>query len=201
MPKPYPLECIECKKKYLKPQGFCQCGASQSIKPINNETLENRRVRRRWKNSEREIARKMLAVDGPDPMFKNITSSTSRTGHISSMRVDAVTKNFVIENKNKALPKWVIDAWILIQQRARDFNKHALLHMDPPNLPKDCVLNGVKYKLETMAIITEPRHEDLIVAESTLYKLLQDLDTVPEARVAVDEAFASLSKIKNKAKD
>lgn len=190
--KPYPLECTNCKKKYLKPQGFCSCG-SANIEPINKDTLEDRRIRRRWKGSERGIAKGMLAADGPDPVFKNIASSTSRTGHISGMRVDAVTRTYAIENKNKALPKWIIDAWVLIQQRAHDFDKHALLHLDPPNLSKDYPINGTRVKLDTMAVITQPRHEELIRTERAFNELVKDIEGGLDVLVAVGNAFAILN--------
>jgi len=142
-------------------------------------TNEARRLRRRAKDSERGIARRMLNVDGPDPAFKNIASSTGRIGHISGIRVDAVSKSYVTENKNRKVPTWMVDAWLLINQRAHDFNKNALLHVEPPNAPRDFLLNGQTIKLDTMAIITQTRHEELIRNEKALQKAIEILDDFP----------------------
>ena len=176
MPKPYPLKCGNCGKLYLRWQGFCQCGATDSILSITKETIESKRIRSRAKRSEQKIARRMQTVDGVDPAFTNVTSSISRVGHITGMRIDALTASYVIENKNRVLPKWVIQAWILINQRAVDFNKRALLHIEPANMPRDYTVNAVKYKLDTMALITQTHHESLITSEQQLAKVKQIIE-------------------------
>jgi len=174
--------CKKCGATYSKWQGVCRCGAGGTIEetsaPIIGKpraTPEQRRLMRRSKDSERNIARRMLDADGPDPMFKNIASSTGRIGFITGMQIDAVSKSYVTENKNRKLPLWMIIAWVQINQKAIDFNKNALLHIEPPNMPKDIPINGVKSKLDTMAIITQGRHENLIRAERALNLLLQEL--------------------------
>jgi len=176
--------CKKCGATYSKWQGVCRCGAGGTIEETSaaiiskpRATLEQRRLMRRSKDSERNIARRMLEADGPDPMFKNIASSTGRIGFITGMQIDAVSKSYVTENKNRKLPLWLIIAWVQINQKAIDFNKNALLHIEPPNMPKDIPINGVKSKLDTMAIITQGRHENLIRAERALNLLLQDLAT------------------------
>jgi len=126
---------------------------------------------RRSKNSERNIAKKMVAVDGPDPQYAKIASSTGRIGHITNIRADAISRTYLTENKNRALPSWLVNAWLLINQRAEDFGKNALLHLDPPNMPKEFPLNGVIRKLDTMAVITQARHEELIIKEKRLEEL------------------------------
>lgn len=176
--------CNNCGAKQIVWEGSCRnCGqidtlqevALAPVKERSRETDAARKLRRRAKDSERGIAKRMSAVDGPDPAFAKIASSTGRIGHISGIRVDAVSKNYVTENKNRKMPTWCIDAWVLINQRARDFDKNALLHVDPPNMPRDYQINGLKVKLDTMAIITQTRHEDLIRSEKALAYLLERL--------------------------
>lgn len=166
--------CTSCQASQIKWEGTCRaCKSTNTLQevillPTNEKprgTNEARRLRRRAKDSERGIAKRMLAADGPDPAFKNIASSTGRIGHISGIRVDAVSAHYVTENKNRKMPTWAIDAWVLINQRAIDFNKNALLHVEPPNMPRDIVVNGRTIKLDTMAIISQTRHEELIRTE------------------------------------
>lgn len=174
--------CKKCGATYSKWQGVCKCGAGGTIQetsaPIIGKpraTPEQRSLIRRSRGSERNIARRMVAADGPDPAFKNITSSTGRVGFITGMQIDAISRSYVIENKNRKLPTWLITAWLQINQRAVDFGKNALLHIEPPNMPRDIPINGVKSKLDTMAIITQTRHEEMIKAERALNYLLQEL--------------------------
>ena len=182
--------CSTCNTNYPKWEGICRnCGAINSLQEIilsptkekPRGTNEARRLRRRAKDSERGIAKRMVAVDGPDPAFRNIATSTGRIGHISGIRVDAVSQNYVTENKNRKVPTWMIDAWVLINQRAEDFGKNALLHVEPPNMPRDIVINGRTIKLDTMAILSQTRHEDLIrtekafkIAEIILYGMMKN---------------------------
>ena len=135
-------------------------------------TAEAKRLRRRAKESERDIAKRMVSADGADPAYRNIASSTGRIGFITGMRVDAISRSYVTENKNRKMPTWLIQAWVLINQRAVDFNKNALLHVDPPNMPRDFVIHGGKQKLDTMAILTQTRHEELINHERILEALI-----------------------------
>jgi len=166
--------CSKCRAKFAKFSGFCpSCKsagtlAETTLVTASRETPERKAIRRRWKTRERDKARRMTTVDGHDPAFKHIASSTGKIGMITNIRVDAVSMTYVTEVKNRDLPKWINDAWLLINQRAIDFGKNALLHMDPPNRVKDFPLNGTKYKLGAMDIITETRHEDLIIKEQKL---------------------------------
>lgn len=184
--------CQQCKADHLRWQGKCKaCGAAASLMevqilpvkvrakptPLQRQRAPvdpNRRLRRRAKDSERGIARRMLEADGVDPAFAKITSSTGRVGHITGMRIDAISRTYVTENKNRKMPTWLITAWVLINQRAKDYGKNALLHVDPPNMPKDMPINGVKERLDTMSIITQSRHEELIQNERILADLLAE---------------------------
>lgn len=192
-------KCSTCDSLHIKWQGICNnCGDGGTLieeilvaATVKRETDAARKIRRRAKDSERNVARRMLEADGPDPNFAKIASSTGRIGHITGIRVDAVSKNYFTENKNRKVPSWMTAAWLLINQRARDFDKHALLHVEPPNMVKDYLLNGVKYKLDTMAIVTQPRHEELIRTERAFDELVTDLQDGLDISVAIQDAFAT----------
>lgn len=195
--------CSVCDNTFMVWEGVCRsCGNAGTIaevipdgRVVKRETESARKIRRRAKDSERGIARRMIDADGEDPAWKSIASSTGRIGHVTGIRVDAVSKNYFTENKNRKLPTWLVAAWLLINQRARDFDKHALLHIEPPNMARDYVLNTVKYKLDNMAIITQPRHEELILAERALYELMVQLENVQEwnVEIALKDAHATLN--------
>lgn len=175
--------CTNCQGKQGVWEGKCRsCQEIGTLEEVNltnvrpsDSTTEQRRLRRRAKDSERGIAKRMVAADGADPAFKSIASSTGRIGHITSLRIDAISRTYVTENKNRKMPTWLIDAWLLINQRGEDFNKNVLLHIDPPNMPRDYPTQGTKKKLDTLAIITQTRHENLILKERALNELEQIL--------------------------
>lgn len=183
--------CSNCAREYIKWEGACYrgcqfAGTLQEVslnggKIVKSEgTAAAKRLRRRAKDSERDIAKRMLASDGPDPAFRNIASNTGRVGFITGMQIDAVSRNYVTENKNRKMPSWLITAWVLINQRAYDFNKNALLHVDPPNMPRDYPIQGTVQKLDTMAIITQTRHEELIEAEKIRDALIREIESKRE---------------------
>lgn len=177
--------CNNCGVKYIKWDGKCfrGCGFSGTLEEVilkagttkYSGTTEAKRLRRRAKDSERDIAKRMLSADGADPNFRNIASSTGRIGHITGMRVDAVSLSYVTENKNRKIPTWMVQAWLLINQKSFDFNKHALLHIDPPNAPKTYPSQGGTRKLDTMAVITQTRHEELIQSEKILAEIMKEV--------------------------
>lgn len=182
--------CSNCAAKYIKWNGVCYRGCKFSGtlqenvliagKPKRVATGTTKQLIRRAKESERDIAKRMVAADGPDPAFRNIASSTGRIGFITGMMIDAVSRTYVTENKNRKMPTWLIDAWVKINQRAYDFNKNALLHIEPPNMPREYLIQGSKQKLDTMAIITQTRHEDLIKCERNLSELLLLIENDPK---------------------
>jgi hypothetical protein len=185
-------KCSKCGQEYLKWSGICYRGCqfagtveetasgSASNGKKSSGTAEAKKLRRRAKDSERDIAKRMLTVDGPDPAFRNIASNTGRVGFITGMRIDAVSRSYVTENKNRKMPTWLIEAWVLINQRSVDFGKNALLHVDPPNMPKDFLVQGNTRKLDTLAIITQSRHEELIAHEKMLDSLIHEIQTKKE---------------------
>jgi hypothetical protein len=178
-------KCSKCGKVYLRWQGICSgCGSGGTLQEVTlvapkpRATPSQRSLGERSKRSERAIARRMQDVDGRDPEFSRIASSTGRVGHITNLRFDAVSKTYATENKNRILPGWLVKAWILVNQRAVDFHKNALLHIDPPNMPKTVPLNGEMMKLDTMAIIGQTRHEYLIVRSKKL-EMIENLVMAP----------------------
>ena len=201
------FRCDKCSEVHIKWEGICRkCGAAGTLQEVilmpttakPTGTNDAKRLRRRAKDSERGIAKRMLAVDGPDPAFSKIASSTGRIGHITGIRVDAVSQNYVTENKNRKVPSWMIDAWVLINQRAIDFGKQALLHVEPPNMPKDMRINGTVQKLDTMAIITQKRHEELISAEKALAYLMEFVSNTDGMYDIEEEALKILRGNSNK---
>ncbi len=180
------FRCTNCDARALKFSGYCpackKAGTMREhllipVKAKPKATLSQKGLIRRAKNSEREISRRMQQVDGPDPIYKNVASSTGRVGHITGMQIDSISKNYVIENKNRSLPIWINKAWIQILQRAQDFNKEALLHIEPSNIAKEFPVNGMKFKTPNMAIISQERHEDLILAEKDLNSISYIIDS------------------------
>lgn len=189
--------CTNCAAIQIKWSGFCskckKSGTMQEIvlvpaKPTANATQKS--LGRRSKNSERNIAKRMVAVDGADPNYAKIATSTGRIGHITNIRADAISLTYLTENKNRKLPAWLTAAWLLINQRAEDFGKNALLHLDPPNMPRDYPLNGEIKKLDTMAVITQSRHESLIRKE----KLLGEIEAIIGSN---DSTPAKLQKLRD----
>lgn len=171
--RPKKFVCSECGDAQLVWEGFCRaCGKVGTYKETGSVTSQ-KTVRRRWKRNERETARSMLIADGPDPLFNHIASSTGKVGHITGLRFDAVSRTYTTEDKNRDLPIWIINAWILIQQRATDLKKNALIHITPPNMPKTFKLNGETFKTGSMAVITQDHHLDLVRQARILYELEQ----------------------------
>lgn len=174
------FRCGICEAKFVKWFGMCpSCGKGGTVqefvlvpvKKTNGATPSQKSLIRRSKNSERAIGRRMLNIDGADPNYAKIATSTGRLGHITNIRVDAISLSYVTENKNRTLPSWLNNAWLLINQRAEDFGKNALLHLDPPNMPKEFPINGTMKPLDTMAVITQTRHESLITTEKDLAQI------------------------------
>lgn len=172
--------CVKCATTHLRWVGFCKnCKAQGTLEekvllPTKPKaTLSQRSLGERAKRSERSVAKEMQEADGPaeDAVFRGIKSSTGRIGHITSLQIDAVSRSYVTENKNRVMPSWLIKAWIIINQRAIEFNKEAFLHIEPPNMPKTILINGKNVPLSTMAIITQARHKTLARRDRALSEI------------------------------
>lgn len=179
-------KCASCERTYVAYESPCRdCKGIDTIKEIAGSTTSQKRVRGRWKRSERTLAKDMSAADGPDPFFKNIASSTGKVGHLTGLRFDTVSRTYTNEDKNRPLPKWLISAWILILQRSIDLKKNALLHVRPPNLPRTFKVNGETFNAGTMAIITQEHHLELVKQA----RILSDLEFIIES----DEKYLPLA--------
>lgn len=168
--------CKACSTDHMKWFGICrQCGGINTLEEVilipqkKKASLSQRSILNRSKRAERNIAKRMLEVDGPDPNFRGIASSTGRVGMITNMQFDAISKSYTTEVKNRKLPLWLNKAWIQIQQRAIDFNRNAMLYIEPSNMAKTFPLNGQNHKTSNLVIITQERHEELIRAEKELH--------------------------------
>lgn len=168
--------CSECGDAQLVWEGFCRaCRAVGTYKETGSVTSQST-VRRRWKRRERQTASEMQKADGPDPAFRNIASSTGKVGHLTGLRFDAVSRTYATEDKNRPLPAWIINAWVLILQKSTELKKNALLHITPPNLPKTFKVNGEVFKSGTMAVITQEHHLELVKEVRILNELEQIID-------------------------
>lgn len=173
--------CSNCAKKYLRWVGICSgCKKAgtveekQLLPPKQRTPPSAKALGQRAKRSERQGARDLTSVDGPDPYFQRIASSTGRVGHITALQIDAISRSYVMENKNRVMPSWVIKAWVIINQKAKEYNKAAILRIDPPNMPKTMLVGGKNVPLSTMAIISQERHEELISRD----KALSEIETI-----------------------
>jgi hypothetical protein len=193
--------CSQCGYSQIKWSGFCgKCKSVDTMKekqilpPKVKQAPTQRSIGERAKRSERAIAKSMTAVDGPDPEFSRIASSTGRVGHITNLQFDAVSRSYVTENKNRVMPSWLIKAWVQINQIAEDYHKAALLHVEPPNMPKTFPLHGKSHNLGTMAIISKARHDHLIARDrklSEIEELVLNRTSVAEMAYEIDRVIRS----------
>lgn len=169
--------CSNCGKKYIKWQGVCSCGAGGTLEekiliPAKPKpTISQKALQARSKRSERAGARSLQTADGIAPEFQGIASSAGRVGHITALQIDGVSRSYVMENKNRVLPSWLVKAWIVINQGALLWNKEPILRLDPPNMPKTIPAQGKQVPLSAMALITEKRHEYLVSRDRQLSEL------------------------------
>ena len=120
-----------------------------------------RRIRRS-KDAERQAGRWAQKFDGEDPQWKNVSSSTSRVGHITQLQFDVVSNHYAIEVKNVKLPATMLKWWLQIVGIATLHSKDALLYIQPSNVVE---IHGVPKRPMTMHIITEERHSELLRKE------------------------------------
>lgn len=135
-------------------------------KPKKAQAVESvkakRALLRRAKRSERDFARWLITNDAPDDRYRNLTSSTGRIGHINQMRADCLSLHFLGENKNEKLPATIGKYWALINEKALEWGKSAILHWEPSN-GGDFRVAGKK--LPDLYIITGDRLAELLAKE------------------------------------
>ncbi len=116
---------------------------------------ENQLRLRRSKQSERDLGKLLLEVNGHDPAYAHIHSSTGRVGHITDLQFDVVSLDYAAENKLIKVPKRLLSWWTQIGSVARVHGKKPLLRIVPSN----------EGKYPAMHIITEDRHVELLRIE------------------------------------
>lgn len=134
-----------------------------------------------WKVEEREVSRHMQTSDGitDNPALKILQTSTGRLGHLTALRLDSVSKHYVIEVKNRKLPLWVIQAWNLIHQQGKDFNLSPLLVLTLTSEQEKGVYHTKPVKLSSLYCLTEERHDELLDIERNYYALLEKNEQSP----------------------
>ncbi len=120
-----------------------------------------RRIRRS-KDVERSAGKWAQRNDGIDPQWANVSSSTSRVGHITQLQFDVVSTHYAIEVKNVKLPATILKWWLQIVGVATLHGKDALLYIQPSNVVN---VRGVPKRPMTMHVITEERHSELLRKE------------------------------------
>lgn len=128
-------------------------------------TSDTQRRLRRSKQSERDAAKWLLEHDGPDPKWSHITSSTGRVGFITGLQFDAVSINYVLENKQVKVPARLFKWWLQINQIAVDRGKDALLRLEPTNIQIG-VPAALRKKVSALHIITDRHHAELLDARA-----------------------------------
>lgn len=127
-------------------------------------TSEAQRRLRQAKDSERKLAKWLIANDGPDPMMKpgnGIVSETGRVGHVTALQFDAISLHYAAENKHERVPSTWWNYWLKIVQRSVDWSKTPLLRIEPTN--EDRFINGKR--VPNLHLITEDRHAELLSYE------------------------------------
>jgi hypothetical protein len=116
---------------------------------------ENQRRLRRSKQSERDLGHFLLEHNGEDPVWKFISSSTGRVGHITELQFDVISADYTAENKKVKVPKTLLGWWDKIVAIAEKHSKEPLLRIEPSN-------DG---RHEEMHIISAERHASLLEIE------------------------------------
>jgi hypothetical protein len=116
-----------------------------------------KKIQRRAKGSERDLARFLMEHDGMDPRYADMASSTGRIGHLTGLQFDVASVIYDAENKNQVVPQTLWKAWKQICSIAAGHGKEPLLRLAPSNADK----KGIP----VMHIITEERHARLLALE------------------------------------
>jgi hypothetical protein len=147
--------------------------ANAVAKPVPSErgkakdAHKPRSVSQKWKTRERADSQWLRDHDGPDPMMVHVATSTGRLGHISYLGIDTSSLHYLGESKARTLPKWIVDAWIQINQKAverQDRSPVLFMHPSGDNDTSFMCL-GKSYRLPVMHIITPERHRFLLECE------------------------------------
>ena len=116
---------------------------------------------RKGKAFEKATGKLMLKVDGPCPKWGGLTTETARTGQLSDLQVDVLTKSYAIECKSGShVPTTPFKWFEQILERAEEHEKQAFLAMK---------VDGRKFrKANILHCITPERHAELLKKERRL---------------------------------
>lgn len=117
---------------------------------------------RRAKRSEREASRWLQVHDGPDPRYRNLTTSTGRIGHLTGLQADSVSKSYLDEHKNVKVPATLAKWWQQICSKAIEWGKNPILTWEPSNAADYRVAGK---PLPDLHVITADRHAELLDKE------------------------------------
>lgn len=132
---------------------------------------EQKRRLRKSKQTERDSGKWLLEHDGEDPIWRNVSSSTGRVGHITQLQFDVVSRSYAGEVKNIIVPARLFGFWIKILSIATSHAKNPVLIIVPNNEHKQ---TGFPKKVPAMHIITEDRHAELLSKERILESMKSD---------------------------
>ena len=129
---------------------------------------EQKRRLRKSKQTERDSGKWLLEHDGQDPVWRGVSSSTGRVGHITQLQFDVVSRSYAGEVKNIIVPARLFGFWVKILSVAAMHAKNPVLIIVPNNEHKQ---TGFPKKVPAMHIITDERHAELLAKEKELESL------------------------------
>ncbi len=134
----------------------------------------------RWKTDERAVSKLYNEIDGntDNPALRMLQTSSFRLGHLNALRVDSASKNYMIEVKRRGLVAWLHKAWILIQQKGRDFKTEPVLVLCMTDDQNSYEYEGKKYPCEDIHGITASRHAELLAYEREILEMRDKLNEV-----------------------
>ena len=105
-----------------------------------------------------EAGNKLVKSDGYCPVWKDITSSTGKTGKIVGYKDGILSRSYAATAKQGIkLPKYIFEEFNKIKKSAQAYNKEPLL-----------ILSRDKRKYPVTHLITEKRHLELLRKEREL---------------------------------
>lgn len=102
------------------------------------------------KRFERDTGKWALEHDGECPKWQQMASSTARVGHITELQFDVISRSYAAECKHrKSVPKWLMEAWEQVLDKANEHDKAGLLAIKKNYKP-------------VIHCITPERHQELL---------------------------------------
>lgn len=127
-----------------------------------------------WKNDERTVSRWFQENDGINSLFRRISTSSGRLGHLTHLQFDSASKSYAIEVKRReSAPAWLSGAWSQVNQVAAEQRLRPVLVIVLPE--QTYIVDGKNKRVPAMHIITPERHAHLLACE----KRCEELDNGP----------------------